>query len=87
MYEKWLQAFHAVARAGGFTAAARRLNVGQPTVSTHVRSLEDRFGVELFHRRGRVVRLTDTGRVLLTITQGMFGHEEEASACCSRCAT
>jgi LysR family transcriptional regulator, low CO2-responsive transcriptional regulator len=78
MYQKWLQAFHAVARTGGFTTAARQLNVGQPTISTHVRSLEDHFGIELFYRRGRVVKLTDTGRVLLTITQGMFGHEEEA---------
>ena len=41
MYEKWLQAFHMVAKEGGFTAAARVLNVGQPTVSTHVRSLEN----------------------------------------------
>jgi aminoethylphosphonate catabolism LysR family transcriptional regulator len=80
MYHKWLQAFHAVAREGGFTAAARRLNVGQPTVSTHVRSLEGHFGVELFYRRGRVVQLTDTGRALLAITQGLFGHEGEAIA-------
>jgi hypothetical protein len=34
MYQKWLQAFHAVARAGGFTAAARQLNVGQQTSSS-----------------------------------------------------
>ena len=78
MYEKWLQAFHTVAKEGGFTAAARVLNVGQPTVSTHVRSLENYFGVELFHRRGRNVALTGVGRSLLIITDGLFGHEEEA---------
>ena len=78
MYEKWLQAFHMVAKEGGFTAAARVLNVGQPTVSTHVRSLENYFGVELFHRRGRNVVLTGVGRSLLIITDGLFGHEEEA---------
>lgn len=78
MYERWLAAFHAVARFGGFTAAAGRLNVGQPTVSMHVRALEDRFGVELFHRRGRTVELTEIGKTLLSITQGLFGHEEEA---------
>ena len=53
MHQRSLAAFHAVARAGGFTAAAKLLNVGQPTVSTHVRALEDHFKVELFHRRGR----------------------------------
>ncbi len=78
MYQKWLQAFHTVAKEGGFTAAAKVLNVGQPTVSTHVRSLEDHFGVELFHRRGRRVELTGAGRSLLIITEGLYGHEEEA---------
>lgn len=77
-HQRWLEAFHAVARTGGFTAAAKSLNVGQPTVSTHVRALEDYFRVELFHRRGRTVELTEIGKQLVTITQGMFGHEGEA---------
>ena len=78
MYHKWLQAFHAVAKEGGFTAAARSLNLGQPTISIHVKALEEQFGVELFHRSGRSVKLTPIGRSLLTITQGLYGHEEEA---------
>lgn len=78
MYQRWLNAFHAVARSGGFTAAAKRLNIGQPTVSMHVAALEAQFGVELFHRRGRRVELTALGRELLTITEGLFGREEEA---------
>jgi len=78
MHQRWLEAFHAVARTGGFTAAAKSLNVGQPTVSTHVRALEDHFRVELFHRRGRTVELTEIGKQLILITQGMFGHEGEA---------
>lgn len=80
MYQKWLAAFHAVARAGGFTAAAKTLGVGQPTVSTHVKSLEEHFRVELFFRRGRHVELTPIGEALLTITYGLYGHEEEAVA-------
>ncbi len=80
MYEKWLKAFHAVATQGGFTAAARLLKVGQPTVSSHVKTLEDYFGIELFHRRGRNVEITALGRTLLTITQGLYGHEDEAVA-------
>ena len=78
MYGHWLAAFHAVARSGGFTAAAQVLHIGQPTVSMHVRALEDHFGVELFHRRGRVIELSQTGKQLLAITHGLFGHEEEA---------
>jgi len=78
MYEKWLQAFHRVATEGSFTAAAAALNVGQPTVSTHIRTLEDHFGVELFFRRGRRVALTPVGETLLTITRGLYAHEAEA---------
>jgi DNA-binding transcriptional LysR family regulator len=78
MYQRWLAAFHAVAQSGGFTAASKVLNIGQPTVSTHVSALEDHFGVELFHRRGRRVELTAIGKELLTITEGLFGREGEA---------
>jgi DNA-binding transcriptional LysR family regulator len=78
MYQRWLAAFHAVAQAGSFTAAARTLNIGQPTVSTHVLALEAHFGVELFHRRGRRVELTAIGKDLLAITSSLFGHEGEA---------
>ncbi|MDH3693068.1 MAG: LysR substrate-binding domain-containing protein [Gammaproteobacteria bacterium] len=80
MIQKWLEAFHTVAATGGFTRAAKALNVGQPTISTHVKSLEDYFSVELFHRRGRNVQLTPTGEALITITRGLYGHQEEALA-------
>ena len=78
MHHNWLQAFHAVAIEGGFTAAARSLNLGQPTLSIHVKALEQHFGVELFYRHGRTVELTPVGRSLLKITQGIYGREEEA---------
>jgi DNA-binding transcriptional LysR family regulator len=78
MYQRWLAAFHAVAQSGSFTAAAKILNVGQPTVSTHVSALEGHFGVELLNRRGRRVELTAIGKELLTITEGLFGYEGEA---------
>ena len=80
MYHNWLRSFHAVAKEGGFTAASKALNIGQPTISDQVKALEQQFGVELFHRRGRTVTVTDTGRGLLEITQDIFGHEEEAVA-------
>lgn len=78
MYEKWLKAFHMVATHGSFTHASRALNVGQPTVSTHIKTLEDYFHVELFYRQGRSIELTDVGKALFTITQGLYGHEAEA---------
>jgi len=50
-----LRSFHAVAGTGGFTAASKVLHVGQPTITAQVRTLEEFYGVELFHRRGRRV--------------------------------
>lgn len=78
MLHTQLRSFHAVASRGGFTAAGNALHVGQPTITRQVRELEERFGVELFYRRGRVVQLTPAGRELLSITRRIFTLEEEA---------
>ncbi len=78
MYENWLRSFHAVARHGGFTAAANAINLSQPTVTEQVKALEATFDIELFHRRGRQVLLTDTGEALYRVTRNVFGHAEEA---------
>ena len=73
-----LKAFHAVARDGGFSAAARALGVTQPTLTVQVRALEDGYRVALFHRRGRRVTLTRAGEELYTIAQRYFSVEREA---------
>lgn len=75
---KQLRCFHAVAEEGSFTLAARALSVGQPSITTHVRALEDYFGVELFCRHGHSVELTELGRSLLAITRRIFSLETEA---------
>ncbi|HSV35135.1 MAG TPA: LysR substrate-binding domain-containing protein [Ramlibacter sp.] len=73
-----LRAFHAAARLGGMSAAARQLGLTQPTVSAHVARLEKLYGLELFYRRGRSVELTDFGRSLLATTHRLFDAEAEA---------
>ena len=72
-----LRSFHAVASEGSFVAAARVLNLSQSTLSTQVKGLEARYGVELFYRKGRGVILTEVGRSLLIRTQRMFVNEQE----------
>jgi len=57
-----INAFVQVADAGGFSAAARRLNLSKATVSDQVRSLEDALGVRLLNRTTRRVSLTEAGR-------------------------
>ena len=72
------RAFLAVANAGSFTAAAKALNVSQPTVTTQVKDLETLYGVELFHRHGRGVSLTATGRELLSIVRRIYANQQDA---------
>jgi aminoethylphosphonate catabolism LysR family transcriptional regulator len=73
-----LRAFVAVARAGGVSAAARALHVSQPTLTAQIRLLEEKYGVELFHRVGRGVELTETGRRLYAVTGQIASIEDEA---------
>lgn len=56
-----LRAFAATAREGGFSAAARRLNVTHAAVQQQVRSLESDLGVALVWRDGRQLHLTPEG--------------------------
>ena len=73
-----LRSFHAVAATGSFTRAADSLHVSQPTVTTQVAQLEALYRVELFHRSGRRVRLTQLGERLLQLSRQIFGLEAEA---------
>jgi len=61
---KQLQVFIAVGSAGSFSKAALDLNVTQPMITRHIRGLEEELGVELFHRNGRGVVLTEAGALL-----------------------
>ncbi len=73
-----LRSFHAVAAESGFTAASKVLRIGQPTITSQVKALEEHYEVELFHRRGRRVDLTEAGAGLFTITQRMMNQQAEA---------
>jgi DNA-binding transcriptional LysR family regulator len=57
-----LTVFTRVVDAGGFSAAARRLNMSTTMVSNHVQALENRLGVRLLNRTTRKVSVTEIGR-------------------------
>jgi DNA-binding transcriptional LysR family regulator len=56
-----MEAFVLVVDSGSFSAAARRLNVGQPAVSKLVAQLEERLGVKLLVRTTRGLTATEAG--------------------------
>src|ERR1700751_5144294 len=58
---KAMQAFVQVVDSSSFSAAARRLNVGQPALSKSVAQLENHLGVKLLVRTTRGLAPTEAG--------------------------
>ena len=61
---KQLRSFVAVADCGSFTQAAAQLYTSQPTVSAHIRQLEEELQQRLFLRTTKSLSITPHGREL-----------------------
>ncbi|RVP47820.1 LysR family transcriptional regulator [Sinorhizobium medicae] len=67
-----------VDRLGSLTAAAERLNVTQSALSHTIRKLEDRYGVAMWEKDGRNLRLTQAGRYIVTVARRVLPQIERA---------
>ncbi|MDE3027363.1 MAG: LysR family transcriptional regulator [Paracoccaceae bacterium] len=67
-----------VARRGGVTAAADRMNLSQSAISHAIAKLENQFEVTLWRKQGRGLRLTQAGDYLLTLAERMLPELEHA---------
>jgi len=67
-----------VGRELSFTKAAELLHIGQPTVTTQVKALEETYDVQLFLRSPRGLKLTDAGEALLMVARQIFSLEDQA---------
>lgn len=74
-----LKAFNALARVGGLTLAARRLNTSEAAVASDLRCLEADHGVALFEMRGHRQVLTEMGRRLFRVSKTLDDMEYAAS--------
>ena len=54
--------FVKVVEAGGFAAAARKLDMSPSTVTGHIQALEERLGIRLLNRSTRKLSLTEVGQ-------------------------
>lgn len=73
-----LEIFAKVAELGSFSRAAEALFLTQPTISEHVRGLEDELGVQLLDRLGRGATPTRAGQLLLGYARRMLSLSREA---------
>lgn len=69
--------FWSVAKTGHLTKTAGDLHVSQSALSAQIKQLEDRFGDDLFNREGRRLVLTDTGKLVFTYAENIFGLGQE----------
>ncbi len=56
--------FWMVAREGTILRAAEKLHIGQPAISTQLRTLEASLWEKLLRKSGRTLELTETGRTV-----------------------
>jgi DNA-binding transcriptional LysR family regulator len=78
---KNLRYFVAAAQEGGFTAAAHKLRVSQPSISSAVDQLEDSLQVQLFLRRPSWgIELTQNGRIVFQEALRLLGNVDEFKA-------
>ena len=75
-----LAMFVRVVESGGFTAAAQATKTPQPTVSRHVKQLEDRLGLRLLDRSTRRIALTEPGRRVFDHARAMLDQAEAVQA-------
>tara|TARA_R110002124_G_scaffold92868_4_gene235877 strand:+ start:26001 stop:26918 length:918 start_codon:yes stop_codon:yes gene_type:complete len=72
--------FAAVVENGGFSAAARDLNLTPSAVSRQIGQLEDRLGTRLLNRSTRRISLTEVGRAFYARCADVSQNVQEAEA-------
>ena len=75
-----LTVFVQVIDSGGFSAAARHLNMSTTMVSNHIQALEERLGARLLNRTTRKVSPTEIGRAYYERCSQILNDLEEADS-------
>lgn len=75
-----LKIFLAVVRSGGVIRAAEVLHRAQSSVTSRIRVLEEKLGVQLFLREGRRLQLSPAGKILVGYAERIVELSSEASS-------
>lgn len=76
MEMKQLRSYIAVVDYGSFTKAAEKTYTSQPTISAHVKALEEELGVQLLARDTKNLRVTEKGKELYDCACGMLSLQQ-----------
>lgn len=69
--------FKTIAEEESVSKAAKKLRLGQPTLSTQLKIFEDTLGVTLFDRRHKKLILTQQGKLALDYARSIFNMGSE----------
>ena len=68
-----LRSLCASSKLNSISKAAKSLGLGQSTVTTHIKRLEDELGVKLIDRANRPIRVTPAGARLVQLATPILG--------------
>ena len=73
-----IEIFCKIVELGSFSRAAEASHLSQPTLTEHIKALEDYLGITLLDRLGREVVPTKAGDILYDYAQKILGLKKEA---------
>lgn len=73
-----LKYFQTVAYTEHISKAAEQLKIAQPSLSLTIKRLENELGTNLFERKGRNIKLSSAGKILLKHVNRIFTEIENA---------
>ena len=77
MEMRHLKTFTEVVKQGGFGKAAKAQNLAQSTITLQIQELERVLGIVLFERNGRIVKLTELGRLCFEKADNLLAQANE----------
>lgn len=78
MKTEYLKSFAAVVESKSFSAAAKKLFLSQPAISTHIKQLEEELNVQLLTRSTKDIQLTEAGLIFYPYAIRLLSTEKEA---------
>jgi DNA-binding transcriptional LysR family regulator len=75
---KYVEIFCTVVELKSFSKAAQALHLTQPTISVHIKALEDEFSTKLLDRLGRTILPTQDGEIFYRYAKEIVSLKENA---------
>lgn len=76
---KWLKTFITVYEEGSFRAAADKLFISQPSITVHIKALEQELQVALFDREHTKVKVTQAGEQYYDMAKKLLAQIENST--------